>query len=60
MRKLLLLLAVSPVMILTACSSHYQLTDVTRTRILVDKTYDAEPDVAVATFLAPFDGACGG
>ena len=54
MRKLLLLLAVSSVMILTACSSHYQLTDVTRTRILVDKTYDAEPDVAAATFLAPF------
>ena len=54
MRKLLLLLAVSSVMILTACSSHYRLTDVTRTRILVDKTYDAEPDVAAATFLAPF------
>ena len=54
MRKLLLLLAVSSVMILTACSSHYRLTDVTRTRILVDKTYDAEPDVAAATFLAPY------
>jgi 2',3'-cyclic-nucleotide 2'-phosphodiesterase (5'-nucleotidase family) len=54
MRKLLLLLAVPSVMMLTACSSHYQLTDVSRTRILVDKTYDAAPDAAAAAFLAPY------
>ena len=57
MRKLLLLLAVPSVMMLTACSSHYQLTDVLRTRILVDKTYDAAPDAAAAAFLAPYKEA---
>ena len=57
MRKLLLLLAVPSVMMLTACSSHYQLTDVSRTRILVDKTYDAAPDAAAAAFLAPYKEA---
>ena len=50
----MLLLDVSSVMLLTACSSHYQLTDVSRTRILVDKTYDAAPDAAAAAFLAPY------
>lgn len=53
MRKLLLLLAV-PSLMMTACSSHYQLKDVTRTRILIDKTYDASPDAAAAAFLAPY------
>ena len=57
MRKLLLLLAVPSVMMLTACSSHYQLTDVSRTRILIDKTYDAAPDAAAAAFLAPYKEA---
>lgn len=53
----MLLLAVPSVMMLTACSSHYQLTDVSRTRILVDKTYDAAPDAAAAAFLAPYKDA---
>lgn len=53
----MLLLDVSSVMMLTACSSHYQLTDVSRTRILVDKTYDAAPDAAAAAFLAPYKEA---
>lgn len=53
----MLLLAVPSVMMLTACSSHYQLTDVSRTRILVDKTYDAAPDAAAAAFLTPYKEA---
>lgn len=53
----MLLLAVPSVMMLTACSSHYQLTDVSRTRILIDKTYDAAPDAAAADFLAPYKEA---
>lgn len=53
----MLLLAVPSVMMLTACSSHYQLTDVSRTRILVDKTYDAAPDATAAAFLAPYKEA---
>ena len=54
MRKLLLLLAVPSVMLFTACTSHYRLTDVTRTRILIDNTYDASPDAAAVAFLAPY------
>ena len=38
----------------TACKSHYRLTDVTRTRILVDSRYDAHPDAQAAQFLAPY------
>ena len=37
-----------------ACKSHYRLTKVERTRVLVDKRYDAHPDAEAAAFLAPF------
>jgi len=57
MRKLLLLMAVPSVMMFTACSSHYRLTDVTRTRILIDRTYDTAPDAAAVAFLAPYKEA---
>ena len=32
---------------LSSCSSHYQLTGVERTRIVVDKRFDAQPDAKV-------------
>jgi 2',3'-cyclic-nucleotide 2'-phosphodiesterase (5'-nucleotidase family) len=41
-------------LLFAGCTSHYQLTDVSQTRILVDNRYDATPDVAAAAFLAPF------
>lgn len=41
-------------LLLTACKSHYQLAGVERTRILVDKRYDARPDAKAAAFLAPY------
>ena len=38
----------------TACKTHYKLTNVSRTRILIDSRYDAQPDKQAALFLAPF------
>ncbi len=37
-----------------SCKSHYQLTGVERTRIVIDSSYDQNPDEAAASFLAPF------
>jgi 2',3'-cyclic-nucleotide 2'-phosphodiesterase (5'-nucleotidase family) len=39
---------------LTACTSHYQLSQVSRSRIVVDSRYDRQPDAAAAAFLAPY------
>ncbi len=38
----------------TSCKSNYALTDVTRTRILVDKRYDAQPDQEATAFMASY------
>lgn len=46
--------AVALALLFAGCTSHYQLTDVSQTRILVDNRYDATPDIAAAAFLAPF------
>lgn len=46
--------AVALALLFAGCTSHYQLTDLSQTRILVDNRYDATPDVAAAAFLAPF------
>lgn len=54
MKKYLIILAVASGMMLTACTTHYKLTNVSRTRILVDKTYDANPDAKAMAFLAPY------
>jgi len=54
MKKYPILLAAASAMVLTACTTHYKLTDVSRTRILVDKTYDVNPDAKAVAFLAPY------
>lgn len=38
----------------TGCKTHYQLTNVSRSRILIDNRYEGMPDEATATFMAPF------
>lgn len=38
----------------SSCRSHYRLTAIERTRILVDSRYDAIPDATAATFLSPY------
>ena len=38
----------------TACTTHYQLTGVSRQRIVIDSRYDAQPDMKATAFLAPY------
>ncbi|MDE5783856.1 MAG: 5'-nucleotidase C-terminal domain-containing protein [Prevotella sp.] len=40
--------------LLTGCTTHYRLTNVNRSRIVVDKRYDATPDAQAVAFLAPY------
>ena len=41
-------------LMLVSCKSHYQLAGVERTRILIDKRYDAHPDREAVAFLSPY------
>ena len=54
MNKKLLINAVLSACMLSACSSHYQLAGIQRTRVVVDSRYDAQPDASAAAFLAPY------
>ena len=45
---------VATLLISVSCRSHYSLSGVSRTRILIDSRYDANPDQAAAAFLAPY------
>ncbi len=38
----------------TACSSHYQLSGINHTQILIDERYDARADKEAAAFLSPY------
>lgn len=40
--------------LLSSCTTHYQLTGVSRQRIVVDNRYDRQPDGQATAFLAPF------
>ena len=54
MNKTLLIGTVWGALMLSACSSHYQLAGIQRTRIVVDSRYDTAPDAAATAFLAPY------
>ena len=54
MRKVLFVSLMALPMIFVACTSHYQLAGVSRTRILVDASYDGQPDAAAVAFLTPY------
>ena len=41
-------------MMLTSCTTHYNLTDVSRTRLVIDRRYDAQPDAQAVAVLAPY------
>lgn len=43
------------VAVCTSCAQQWQLTGMERTRVLVDKRYDARPDAKAAQFLAPYN-----
>lgn len=40
--------------IISSCGSHYQVSQVSRTRLLVDSRYDSSPDMQAAQVVAPF------
>jgi len=55
MIKYLKLTSASAILLLaTACTTHYTLSQVSRSRIVVDSRYDAHPDAKAAAFLAPY------
>ncbi len=39
---------------ITSCTSHYKLSDIDHSRIVIDSRYDSQPDQAAADFLRPF------
>ena len=43
-----------PLLMLASCKSHYQVTSVERSRIVVDSRYDVQPDAQAAEFLKPY------
>lgn len=53
-KKVRVLPVIALLTLLTACTTHYKLADVSRSRILIDKTYDSAPDAAANRFLAPY------
>ena len=38
----------------SSCASHYQLKNVSRSRLVIDSRYDARPDAKAEAFLAPY------
>lgn len=47
-------MALAALVLLSGCKSHYQLSNVSRTRILVDKRFDQQPDAMAAAYLIPY------
>ncbi len=47
-------IALTVALLICSCASHYKITGITRTRILIDSTYDANPDPVAATFMLPY------
>lgn len=53
-KKHILKALVMLVVLASSCTTHYHVTGVTRTRLLVDKTYDQEPAEQVKSFMQPY------
>jgi 2',3'-cyclic-nucleotide 2'-phosphodiesterase (5'-nucleotidase family) len=53
-RKTVLLSLVAVAFTVTACKTHYEVTAIQRSRILVDSRYDRQPDQQAADFLKPY------
>lgn len=41
-------------LVAVSCASHYKMTNVSRSRILIDSRYDKAPDAAAEAFIAPY------
>lgn len=53
-RKYLFVGVLSLLFLGSSCRSHYVMTGIQRTRLLVDQRYDAHPDPEAVAFLAPY------
>lgn len=54
MKKILMFAAVVSLLLTTACTTHYKMTRVSRSQIVIDQRYDASPDAQAVAFLAPY------
>jgi len=55
MKKKFVILGLTAALTMTvACTSHYQLTGVSRECIVIDSRYDGQPDAQATAFLAPY------
>ena len=41
-------------LLIAGCATHYQITNVSRQRLLIDSRYDRQPDADATAFLAPY------
>ena len=53
-KKTISFLAATALLSLASCKSHYELSSVSRSRILIDNKYDANPDKDAEAFLLPY------
>ena len=53
-KKTISFLAATALLSLASCKSHYELSSVNRSRILIDNKYDANPDKDAEAFLLPY------
>ncbi len=53
-KKLIFAVFASVMIVISSCSSHYELTKISRSRILIDSRYDAGTDSKAAKFIAPY------
>ena len=55
MRKKGIIMSLTALMLaMSACTTHYQVSGVSRTRLLIDRAYDGRIDDATARFMQPF------
>ena len=54
MKKTTAIYLLMPMLLLSSCKQHYEVTGMQRSRILVDARYDAHPDQKAADFLKPY------
>ncbi len=54
MRATIVSAVVVVLLAMSACTSHYSLVSISRTRILIDSTYDALPDSDAIAFITPY------
>ena len=55
-KNILFLCFLGALLMASSCRSHYGLSSIERTRILIDKRYDAMPDNEAQHFIAPYKG----